>query len=77
MRIFWQYVCMYVKIRRHHSTRACTRTQARGATPELRRVTDTQYSTHTGYRCHYIAVVRGDSTRGEEPRSVDLVMHIM
>jgi len=31
------YVCMYVKIRRHQHTR----TQARGATPELRRVTDT------------------------------------
>ena len=39
------YVCMYVcKIRRHQHTRARTRahsTQARGATPELRRVTDT------------------------------------
>jgi len=47
------YVCMYVKIWRHHSTRVIhtyihtytraydTHTQARGATPELRRVTDT------------------------------------
>ena len=31
---------MYVNIRRHQHTRY-TRTQARGATPELRRVTDT------------------------------------
>ena len=32
---------MYVKIRRHQHTRTYTRTQARGATPELRRVADT------------------------------------
>jgi len=33
---------MYVKIRRHQLTRACTRTQDRGATPdELGRVADT------------------------------------
>ena len=31
---------MYVKIRRHQHT-AYTRTQARGATPDLQRVTDT------------------------------------
>ena len=35
------YVCMYAKIRRHQHTRVHARTQARGATPELRRVTDT------------------------------------
>ena len=36
-------VCMYVCMLRFGgtSTRACTRTQARGATPELRRVADT------------------------------------
>jgi len=36
---------VYVKIRRHQHTRVHTRTQARGAMPELRRVTDT--TSHT------------------------------
>ena len=35
------HVCMYVKIRRHQHIRAYMSTQACGATPELRRVTDT------------------------------------
>jgi len=35
------YVCVYVKIRRYQHTRVYAHTQARGATPELRRVTDT------------------------------------
>ena len=30
------------------STRACTRTQARGATPELRRVTNTSHGLSAG-----------------------------
>jgi len=36
-----------VNIPRHHSTRAYTRAQARGAAPELRRVADT--TPHTAY----------------------------
>ena len=42
--IMYIYIYMFVKkIRRHQHTRAYTRTQARGATPELRRVSQYIY----------------------------------
>jgi len=45
------YVFMYVQIRRHapaHARTRAHRTQARGATPELRRVTQTPHTTSHG-----------------------------
>ena len=39
-------MCIYVKRFGGTSTRAYTRTQARGATPELQRGTDTTYNIH-------------------------------
>jgi len=65
---------MYVKIRGGTSTRAYTRTQARGATPELRRVTDTtshglsagRHSTQTAIVALVCVIDQGEGGEGEQ-----------
>jgi len=86
----YRYICMYVKIRRHQHTRVHAHTdsrQARGATPELRRVTDTtshglsagrhRHSTQTTIVALVCVIDQREGGEGSSKKIIRICMYIV